>query len=87
MEGPAAEREAAVVDRVLSALARLLAGDGGRLVLAFHDAERRILSVVVGHVADPDPAVVRDYLLDALAGNGVQLADVRVRSMRPPSAP
>lgn len=75
------------MQRVLSALARLLAGDGGRLVLASHDAERRILSVVVGHTADPDPTVVRAYLLDALAGSGVRLADVRVRSSHPPSTP
>lgn len=75
------------MQRVLYALARLLDGDGGRLVLASHDAERRILSVVVGHLTDPGPAVVREYLLDALAGNGVQLADIRVRSSHPPSAP
>ncbi|NIJ11009.1 hypothetical protein FHU38_001353 [Saccharomonospora amisosensis] len=82
------------VRAVVAGLARIVAADGGRLVLRSYDARRRELAVeltggpgpdnVDGSAGRPgcpvDERLVADFLTEALCRHGIDLAEIRVES-------
>lgn len=79
---------------VVAGLARIVASDGGRLVLRSYDASRRALAVELtdGHAPDDvdggaatpgcpvDERLVADFLTEALCRHGIDLAEIRVNN-------
>lgn len=76
-----------VVRAVVAGLARIVAEDGGRLVLRSYDPARRSLTVALSDAPDEDhptclvdaPLVV-DFLHEMLCLHGMRLTELRVET-------
>lgn len=75
------------VHAVVAGLARIVAADGGRLVLRSYDARQRALAVELTEAptAAVDERLVTDFLTEVLCRHGIDLAELRV-STRPHGA-
>lgn len=77
---------------MVASLARIVACDGGRLVLRSYDARRRALAVELtdatgatdgcvapeGRACPVDERLVADFLTEVLCRHGIDLAEIRV---------
>jgi hypothetical protein len=76
-----------VVRAVVAGLARLVAEDGGRLVLHSYDPARQSLTVLLSDAPDEDhptclvdASLVADFLTEMLCLHGMRLNELRVET-------
>jgi hypothetical protein len=79
--------ETDLVRAVVAGLARIVAADGGRLVLRSSDSQRRSLTVELSDAPDEDhptclvdPPLVADFLTEMFCLLGMPISELRVET-------